>query len=651
MFVDLILGTAGHIDHGKTSLIKALTGVDTDRLPEEKKRGITIELGFAELLLPAAIHDPQVADVRFGIVDVPGHERFVRNMLAGATGIDVALLVVAANDSVKPQTIEHLEILRMLDLTAGVIALTKCDMAEADWIDLVEAEVRETVADSFLADAPLVRTSAHTGQGIDALREQLAHCASRVWQAQAADRLAGPFRMAVDRAFTIAGHGAVVTGSVVRGGTKLGDELLLEPGGHSVRVRGLQNHDRDVAEVHRGQRAAINIAGVHHDQIGRGHELSSPGHLKSTTLISATIHLLDHARKPLKNRATVRIHIGAKECMATVTLPEGAALEPGVSSAAQLFLDEPIVAVWGQPLVVRSESPVATIGGGRVIDPNAERIRRGDLDTWRRLESLADADPLRRAEAACYFLGVRPWQPDDLARAAGIASPTEVYRQLVTDGVVEEIVVSQTRTWRLHRDQAEAIRARIERVMESLHEKNPLMLAFEVSRVQSRFDYLQDSALFSALLDDLVQSKRVRRVGAGVALAGHGPQLSKNEVKLFDEILEMFQAAGVETPTPKEIEKQVPKNKDSVGKLIDLAAAQGELIKVSGDYFLHKQVEEELRSQLRALLADGGQKTTSELREALGTTRKYAIPLFEYFDRVGLTKRTGDARGLRTDST
>ena len=277
MTTDLILGTAGHIDHGKTSLIRALTGVNTDRLPEEKKRGITIELGFAEL---------SVGPYRLGIVDVPGHERFVRNMLAGATGMDLALLVVAADDSIKPQTREHLDILRLLDLRSGVIAITKCDLADPDWVSLVEEEVRDLVADTFLAAAPIVRTSVSPATGIEQLREELERAAARAAESRPRAAQNAPFRMAIDRAFTIAGHGTVVTGSVSSGEVQLGQELAIEPGGLQVRVRGLQNHDRSAEQVHRGQRAAINVAGIHHERVERGQELATEGHLQPSRLRS-----------------------------------------------------------------------------------------------------------------------------------------------------------------------------------------------------------------------------------------------------------------------------------------------------------------------------------------------------------------------------
>ena len=411
MTIDLILGTAGHIDHGKTSLIRALTGVDPDRLPEEQRRGITIDLGFAEL---------DLGEYRLGAVDVPGHERFVKNMLAGATGLDVALLVVAADDSIKPQTREHLEILRLLELESGVIALTKCDLVESDWADLVESEIRTLVADTFLAAAPLVRTSVLTGQGLDELRRQLAWAAAQAAHPPRMRRLAAPFRMAIDRSFTMAGYGTVVTGSVSSGRAQVGDELVLEPGAVTVRVRGLQNHDRPVDEVHRGQRAAINLAGVHHDEIRRGQELAAPGHLLPSRWLTVSLSVLDSAPRPLKSRSRVRLHVGTAELLASVVPLDCEKIEPGQTALAQLFLNAPAVTVWHQPLVVRSESPVRTIGGGRVLDSQAEKLRQPDAAVLQLLRDLDSPEPLRRASAALYFAGLRDWQP----RIVGIGGTT-----------------------------------------------------------------------------------------------------------------------------------------------------------------------------------------------------------------------------------
>ncbi len=493
MTIDLILGTAGHIDHGKTSLVRALTGVDTDRLPEEKRRGITIELGFAQL---------DLGEYRLGIVDVPGHERFVRNMLAGATGMDLAMLVVAADDSVKPQTREHLEILRLLNLDTGVIAITKADLAEPDWMELVEDEVRTLTAGTFLADAPLVRTSVTTGLGLDALRDALATAAARAAQSQRMAMIRAPFRMAIDRSFTIAGHGTVVTGSVSSGHVRLGDELVIEPGEVAVRVRGLQNHDRVVEEVHRGQRAAINLAGVHHEAIGRGQELATPGHLVPSRLLTVMLSLLKSASRPLKNRSRVRVHVGTAELLATVALLDRPSLVPGEAAPAQLFLNQPAVTTWSQPLVVRSESPVETIGGGRVLDPDAQRLRKPDDTVLHLLNDLQSPDAGRRAAAALYFAGLRPWRPQDLVRLAGIERPDEVYRALLEAGQVREITVSPTRTRHFQRLVLEQQATRVEAALHALHEQHPLRSKLDRPQLAAGFSYL-DEAVLAAVLDDL----------------------------------------------------------------------------------------------------------------------------------------------------
>lgn len=635
MTIDLILGTAGHIDHGKTTLIKALTGVDTDRLPEEKKRGITIELGFAELNL---------GEYRLGIVDVPGHERFVRNMLAGATGIDVALLVVAADDSVKPQTREHLEILKLLNLQHGVIALTKCDLPNPDWIDLVEDEIRELVDGTFLADAPIVRVSAHTGQGLDELRQMLTSAAAAAAPGRSA---AGPFRLPIDRSFTIAGHGTVVTGSVTGGSVRVGDELTVEPGGVKVRVRGLQNHDRAADEVHRGQRAAINLAGIHHDEIGRGQELCSPGYLQPARLITARVQLLPHAGRPLRTRSRVRVHIGTAELLASVSLLGQKELVPGACCPAQLFLSAPVVCTWGQPLVLRSESPVMTIGGGTVLDPNAERIRRADNDKLRRLADLASDDEVRRASGASYFAGLRGWRAQDLARTAGIRSPDAAVSALRAAGELVELKVSASRTLTVSRQALDDLFNRFAHSLEKLHDKHPLRSLLDPSWLLNRYAYLGDDGLLAALLTAMERAGRLRRGPRGIALPGKGPQLSKNEETLYEEILARYQSSGVEPPTASEIQTQTKKNQAAVPQLITLGVAEGLLVEIAKDFYLHADHEAEIRAKITAAMAGQPGLTVSQIREILGTTRKYALPICEYLDNSGFTRREGDLRVLR----
>ena len=635
MPVDLILGTAGHIDHGKTALVKALTGTDTDRLPEEKRRGITIELGFAELAL---------GEYRLGIVDVPGHERFVRNMLAGATGTDLALLVVAADESVKPQTREHLEILRLLQLDSGVIALTKCDLVQPEWIELVEQEVRELVADTPLADAPMVRTSATTGLGLDELRAALTSAAKKA--AGPVRRRPGPFRMAIDRAFTIAGHGTVVTGSVSSGRVRLGDELTIEPGQKRVRVRSLENHGRAVEEVCRGQRAAVNLAGVHHDRLGRGHELATPGHLVPGRRLSVRINLLPSAGRPLKNRARVRLHVGTAELMAGVVLLDRDQLAPGDWAPAQLFLAQPAVTTWSQPFVVRSESPMVTIGGGQVLDPDAPKLRRGQERLLERLADLWSEDQDVRASTALLFAGWRPWRPEDLARTAGVDDTEGVCRTLVERGELAEIAAGPTRTVRVHRAVLEEFFDRVESALKKMHEQYPLRSLLDRSRLASRFAWLGRDALVDALLRRMAEAGRITLGERGVALAGHRPKLSTKERGLLEAIVEIHRQAAFQPPTLKQVQDQVAGNRAAVAELIKLAAADGRLVEISADLHLHAETEQELRETLAGRFSGGEGLTVGQIREILRTTRKYAVPLCEYLDRIGFTKRHGDVRVL-----
>ncbi|MBM3998155.1 MAG: selenocysteine-specific translation elongation factor [Planctomycetes bacterium] len=636
MPTDLILGTAGHIDHGKTSLVKALTGVDTDRLPEEKRRGITIDLGFAELM---------VGEYRLGIVDVPGHERFVRNMLAGATGMDLAMLVVAADDSIKPQTVEHLEILRLLELPAGVVALTKCDMVDAEWLALVEEEIRELVQGTFLADAPIVPTSVVTGEGLDRLREALRLAAVESMRSRAA-RLDAPFRMAVDRVFTVPGHGAVVTGSVSAGRAAVGDELFLEPGRIAVRVRGLRNHDRPVEEVCRGQRAAINLAGVRHDEIRRGHELGAPGHLRASRRILAEIRLASDAVRPLKHRSRVRLHLGAAEFLARVRLLEGDAIPPGGSGCAQCFLDKPAVAVWRQPFVIREESPVVTIGGGIVLDSDSDPLRRPTSEDLARARNLLATDPVARASASLYFAGFGGWDPTDLARTAGIDDPRPIADRLRAAGDLRTITLSHARSIHVHRQSLRRLGERIEAMLGRLHDEHPLRGRFDRRNVAHGFRYVGEEAIVDAALVELRDAGRVRLTNDTVGLAGRGPQLSQNEEKLLRQIVEWHREAGLEGPTLADLQARTTRNHASVPQLVKIAADQGDLVQIQGDYHIHAETDRAIRERLAAHMASGQGMTMSEMRDLLGTTRKFAVPYGEYLDRIGVTRRQGDLRVL-----
>ena len=609
----LILGTAGHIDHGKTALVRALTGVDTDRLPEEQRRGITIDIGFAELDLGGA---------HLGIVDVPGHERFIKNMLAGATGIDLALLVVAADDSVMPQTREHLDILRLLDVQTGVIALTKCDLPEPDWLDLVEDEVRELVRGTFLENAPIVRTSATTGDGVDELREALSLAAQSA-KSRAAGRM---LRLAVDRTFVVQGHGTIVTGTVWSGEAQVGDELHWQPAGKSVRVRSLESHGRDVERIERGQRAAIGLTGVHHSEITRGDEIATAGYLRPSQLMTVRLSVLDTSPWPIKHRARVRLHLGTREVMAAVSLLTEDKAVAGATLDAQLTLAQRITATCGQPFVIRSESPLITIGGGHVLQPVARRIRRRQHDVIKRVATLADDDPLVRAATATYFFGLRDWTPADICRDANVNDVDMAALPLV------EIPVSPTRTIHVHEQILADATDRLLQEVDRYHLEHPLRPG--VPRAQ-----LKEDALVNKLIADDVLAGNEHLAWR----AGFAPDLSETQQRLLDRIVAAYHQSGYQPPEPDDlVDDQSPPA--LVRQLMELAAAQGTLTHLGGGLYLHADHEHAMRAKIADRLTHVSGMTVAQIRDLLGTSRKFAVPICEYLDRVGCTKREGDLR-------
>jgi selenocysteine-specific elongation factor len=637
---DFILGTAGHIDHGKTSLIKALTGVDTDRLPEEKKRGITIELGYAHLDLPP---------FRLGIVDVPGHEKFIRQMLAGATGMDLVMLIVAADDSIKQQTYEHLDILRLLNIAAGVIVITKVDLAETEWLDLVELEIRQLVEGSFLENAPIVRTSVRSGQGIEELKHALLQACHQRVQATSQAIESGsalPFRMAIDRAFSITGHGTVVTGSVLSGKATVGDQVEIAPSQIPARIRGLQNHDASVESVQAGQRAAINLAGVTLQDVERGHELASIGFLIPTERMLVRLQMLERATRSLKNRSRIRFHIGTADVMAIVRLLDTVELQPGESGFAQISLASPAVATWGQPFVLRRPSPMESIGGGRVIHPNPVQVKEISGDESKRLADLAGEDLMKRASAAAYFAETGNWISSDLIRTAGVTDHASVFQQLKDQGELSEVRLSPSQTTIVHRQSLSVIANRILVVLERMHRQNPLRFAHARQELVNQFAYLQYPQWLDLAIDLLKDRKQINANVHSISLAGFGPKLTKGQKQLMEQLIQQFKTKGLAAPSVSELQSSAAKNKENVQELLDLAAENGALAKISDDLYLHQDCVNEIRKKLELVLGRVGTMTASEIRQALDTTRKYAIPILEYFDSIGFTQRDGDLRRL-----
>jgi selenocysteine-specific elongation factor len=635
---DLILGTAGHIDHGKTSLVKALTGTDCDRLPEEKARGITIDIGFAQL---------DLGGFRLGVVDVPGHERFVKNMLAGATGVDVALLVVAADDSVMPQTREHLDILKLLGVRHGVIALTKADLVDETTREVVGLEIRELVRDSFLADAPIVPTSAVTGLGIGRLKEELAAAA------RAVERGAGepPFRLPIDRAFVVQGHGTVVTGSVASGSVRVGDELDWHKGDgtvETVRARALSNHGVPVEEVHRGQRAGVNLAGVPHEAVRRGQELCAPGYLAPSRVLTVHLQVSRDAGRPVKHRLPLRFHAGTAEVMGTVSLLDADHLDPGQSGLAQLFLEEPVTTVWGQAFVLRDSSAETTLGGGQVLQPVAGKVRRRHTEVLERVEQLRASDAGTRSLAAAWFAGFGGLNSRELIRVAGIppASVEALVNGFRAAGKLAELSLSGGRKVLLHADRVAELEERVLEALGGLHAENPLATTHDRQKALARLEYVGDEQLLQAVTDRLIAAKKVAGDSRRVARADFKPKLSVNQRKLKDRIVEAHAAAGFQPPEPKEFANLAGGNAGALRDIFDVAVAEGLLAKVTEELYLSAEAEAEMRRRVEERLRPGPGATVAEIRDLLGTTRKFAVPLCEYLDRIGLTRRDGDLRVL-----
>lgn len=635
MTTNLILGVAGHIDHGKTALVRALTGVNTDRLPEEKKRGITIDLGFAELM---------VGDFRLGVVDAPGHERFVRNMLAGAASVDIALLVIAADDSVNRQTREHFEILRLLGVSHGIIALTKIDLMEAEWVSAVEAEIREFAADSFLADAPIIRTSVVTGEGIEELKSALESTAKVATTTSSASDHAKPFRMAVDRSFSIAGHGAVVTGSVTSGSCGVGDSLTLLPDEVEVRIRGLQQHDRSAETVQRGQRAAINLAGVHHSQLHRGQELAATGYLKASRRMFVSLQLLLDAQHPLRDRQRVRLHLGSAEVIAAVRFWDRAELAPGETAHAMLALREPASASWGQSFILRRLSPVDTIGGGKVLVPAATNSRRPNERERELLQQLQSTAAEVRGPASLYFEPGAANPPIRLQGVAGVQLTAKLRDQWLAAEELIEVTVSTSRKELVHPLTLDHWGERVAKMLDKLHEKSPLVDAFPTKQVIQRIADPEDHPLVKAAIARLQSTKAIRQHAGRISLKGRGPQLSKGQNMLLEKMVDEIKGAGLAAPMVGDLIKNADHHKDAVPKLIELAAARGELVQISSDYYLHADIEAHMRSRLSAGFDEKHELTVSEIRVLLESTRKYVMPIVAYLDSIGFTKREGDVR-------
>ncbi len=628
-----IIGTAGHIDHGKTSLVRALTGTDTDRLPEERRRGMTIELGFATMT---------IGDTQFGVVDVPGHERFVRTMVAGATGIDIAVLVVAADDSVMPQTIEHVEILNLLGIQRAVVALTKIDMVDPSMIDLVSEELGELLGPTTLAGAPICPVSSITGAGIDELKDTIL----RISQEIPESRVVPPFRMAVDRAFVVQGRGTVVTGSVLRGAVSSGDTLEIWAGGKVCRVRDLQTHGAANTQLVRGQRAALNLSGVDREEVERGVELTTPGYLQPSKILDVRVRCLSSGGRTLKSSSRVRLEMGTREVPVRVVLHEGLQLGPGESGFAQLRCGQPLTATYGQRFILRDESAMRTLGGGFVLRPRGVRKRRSeqsDLDSLERLETGDEAVRVREVLRAAAFA-----QPSDLQICAQAAVEIEKIPELLEQLRTQSLWVPVPGTQVLVvPDTLADLETRVTAWLERHHRAHADSPGRPVDSVIGWLERVtRNRSLARPLLDYFQSRKVIKLLGRFVCLPAFAPNISAADEKLLMALITQVLAGRFQPPTPTEFAEANAVDRKRMQRLLTLAVAQGELISIDGTIYLHADSDLEMRRIVSGLILEQGGATVAQIREALQSSRKYVVPFVEYLDRTGFTRRAGDLRVL-----
>ncbi len=627
---NVIVGTAGHIDHGKSALVEALTGANPDRLEEEKRRGITIDLGFAFL---------ELGDVRLGLVDVPGHERFVRNMLAGVGGIDLVLLVIAADESIKPQTREHFDICRLLAIPRGLVALTKSDLVDSDVLGLVRLEVEEFLRGSFLEGAPIVSVSARTGAGVDRLKQELLRVASEVPDKDPARY----FRLPVDRAFAMKGFGTVVTGTLVSGEVRPEDEVELFPAKRRVRVRGVQSGGRGVPRAVAGQRTALNLAGVDRTELERGMVLASPGRFEPTRRLDARVALLASARR-LKNRARAHFHQGTAETIAEIILLDQAELAPGQSAFTQLRLNDPVLVLPGDRFILRQFSPVVTIGGGVVLDGLASRHRQRDRQVIPYLASVerggreeilaALAANTPRGLAMAQIVARLGWLEAEVRDAAARLEQAGKLRVVAQQPLVIASAASLAEcAGRMHAE------------LDAFHRANPLVEGIPKEDLRARAAAEVRPELFRAALEALVAEGSVVVAGDVVKRAGREIALLPEEARAKEQIAQEFARAGLAVPSLKEVLAKLPVEAPRAQRLLQLLLREQALVKVSEDLVFHRSA----MARLRELLAEYKKKKGERLpiaafKELTGVTRKYAIPLLEHLDRERITRRVGDER-------
>lgn len=632
----IILGTAGHIDHGKTTLIKSVTGIDTDRLKEEKLRGITIELGFASLDLPSGQH--------LGIVDVPGHEKFVKNMVAGATGIDIVAMVIAADEGIMPQTREHMEICTLLGIKHGLVVVTKIDLVDEEWLELVLEDIRSFVRGTFLENAPIVPVSSTTRRGIPEFVKTLDQLSAGIPSRSSA----GLFRLPVDRVFTMKGFGTVITGTLISGKIGVGDTIMIYPSGITSKVRGIQVHNQSVNEALAGMRTAINFQGLEKASINRGEVLAIPGTLKPSYMVDVSIHYLKSNKKPIKNRTRVRFHTGTSEVLGNLILLDGEELAPGETTVGQLRLDTPVSLVKDDRFVIRSYSPVRTIAGGAVINPIPVKHKRFKPEIINGLKSLENPTP---EEIVSYHANESGYEGVSLSDLILMTNIPEKKLQIHIQSLLSKktvILVDKENQVYIHESGFETLKQEIFSYLNHYHQANPLKAGMSKEELKSKFPTAMGAKLFNLVLNRMIKENEIAQDKDTVCLFRHTVSLETDQSDVREKLLDVYSKSGLQPPYFTELSETLDIRPERAKDVLMLLVDEGLLVKIKEDLFFHAEAVQSLKERVIDFLTSHGEMTTPQFKTIAGVSRKFLIPLIEYLDARNVTIRIGDIRKLRS---
>ena len=629
----VIIGTAGHVDHGKTTLIKALTGIDTDRLQEEKKRGITIELGFAHLDFDDGL--------QAGIVDVPGHEKFIKNMLAGAGGIDLAMLLVAADEGFMPQTIEHLGILQLLGIKDGVVVITKTDMVDEDWIEMIKEDVSAHVKGTFLEGKPVFCVSAYTGQGIDELRNSLHDLVLQTGE----KNMRTPYRLPIDRVFSVEGFGTVVTGTLIEGAVSIGDSAVILPDGLECRVRNIQVHSKDAPTAYAGQRVAINLAGIKKSDISRGNCVAAPGSTPISLMLDVNLQNLPGSERIIQNNSQVHLYHGSSERLAKVVLLDRESLEPGQKCYAQLRLTEEIATRKGDRFVVRFLSPLETIGGGVIVDPKPYKHKRNDPAVLELLAIKENGSEDQKLVQIVEEYGLGMATADVLAKQQNVSEEDmqQSLAQLANEGKVMEILPGNF----IAASVFDKMFQSCQKVLADYHKANPLQFGIKVAELRQKAFGKTDVAKSNAMLQRLVSEEKLKTAAERYALADFTVQLTKKQRSIKDRLAKLYSKAAHEAPTTDELLQEFsPGDKNDVKQVIDNMLSEGLIVMLAPGVCIDKAAYDAVCVKTAEYFTAHSELTLADFRDMLGTSRKYALYILEYFDITKILKKDGDVRRL-----